>query len=217
MWSGKVLKRLSIGTASGETLPRWDNFKVDEVTSFGALRNQNDPSWEITSNSRPYYKATVSVVAIDRSHALIMLPDRVLEYDADLSATNVVQLLAQTGLSRFLAMRAARDGTVWLTGSSGAGRLSRNIHKENAIGAGPEHVWQWTAIPGPPSPWVDLSEPSEGPEGQLFVVATSPSRATAAFEFDAAETSLPFCWKTESARLLSIVSPRPCWILFVRL
>jgi diguanylate cyclase (GGDEF)-like protein len=183
MWSGKFLKRLSAGTTSGAMPSRWDNFKVEEVTDFGALRIKNDTSWEITSSSRPYYQATVSVVAIDRAHALIMLPDRVLEFDADRSATNIVQLLAPTGLSRFLAMRAARDGTVWLTGSAGAGRLSRNIHKEN-IGAGPEHIWQWTAIPGTPSPWVDLSEPSEGPDGQLFVVATSPSRATAAFEFD---------------------------------
>jgi diguanylate cyclase (GGDEF)-like protein len=183
MWSGKALKRLSAGTTSGATPSRWDNFKVEEVTDFGALRIKHDTSWEITSNSRPYYQATVSVVALDHAHALIMLPDRVLEFDADRSATNTVQLLAPTGLLRFLAMRAARDGTVWVTGSSGAGRLSRNIARENAAG-GPEHAWHWTAIPGTPSPWVDLNEPSEGPEGQLFVVATSPSQATAAFEFD---------------------------------
>jgi diguanylate cyclase (GGDEF)-like protein len=194
MWGGKVLKRLSIGTALGGTNPggtasHWESFKVDEVTSFGAIRNKNDASWEITSNSHPYYQATVSVVAVDRSHALIMLPDRILEYDADVSATSVVQLLAQTKLSRFLAMRAARDGTVWLTGSSGAGRLSRNTAQESAIG-GPEHLWRWTALPDPPSPWVDLSEPSEGPEGQLFVAATSSSRATAAFEFDGRQWKL---------------------------
>jgi diguanylate cyclase (GGDEF)-like protein len=174
MWSGKVLKRLSVEMASRPTPSRWENFSVEEVTDFGALRIKNDSSWEITSHSNPHYQATVSVVAIDRSHALIMLPDRVLGFDADRSATTTVQLLAPTGLSRFLAMRAARDGTVWLTGSGGAGRLSLN----------PEHVWQWTAIPATPSPWVDLSEPSEGPEGQLFVVATAPSRATAAFEYD---------------------------------
>ena len=178
MWSRNVLKRLSSDGPS-----RWESFKVDEVTSFGALRIKNDSSWEITSNTRPYFQTTISVVAIDRSHVLIMLPDRVLEYNADLSATNVIQQLAPTGLSRFLSMGAARDGTVWLTGSGGAGRLSRNVQKENANG-GPEHVWQWAAIPGTPSPGVDLSEPSEGPEGQLFVVATAPSRATAAFEFE---------------------------------
>lgn len=178
MWCRNVLKRLSIASPS-----HWDTFKVDEVTSFGALRMKNDSNWEVTSTSRPYFQATLSVVALDRSHVLIMLPDRVLEYDADRMATNTVQTLSPTGLSRFLAMRAARDGTVWLTGSGGAGRLSRNVSKEKEIG-GSEHVWEWSAIPHTPSPWTDLSEPAEGPEGHLFVVATSPSMATAAFEFD---------------------------------
>ena len=183
MWSNKVLKRLSVETASRATPSRWDNFKVDEVTSFGALRIKNDASWEITSNERPYYQATISVVAVDHAHALIMLPDRVLEFDADRSSTNTVQLLAPTGLLRFLSMRSARDGTVWLTGSSGAGRLSRDLAKEKAIG-GPEHVWQWRPIAHAPSLWADISEPSEGPEGQLFVIATAASQATAALEFD---------------------------------
>jgi len=181
MWTGKVLKRLSeaMGTAS-----RWDSFNIDEVTGFGALRTKSDESWEITSGTVPYYQATLSVVAIDRAHALIMLPDRVLEFDADRSVTYTVQALAPTGLSRFLAMRAAPDGTVWLTGSGGVGRLWRNAQKEHGTDASPEHAWQWSSIPRPPSPWVDFSEPSGGSGTELFVVAASPSRATAGLEFD---------------------------------
>ena len=43
MWSDNVLKRLADS--------RWTSFKVDEVTNFGALRNNSDEIWEITSAS----------------------------------------------------------------------------------------------------------------------------------------------------------------------
>jgi len=179
MWSGDVLKRLLV------SLPKaahWTQFNVDEVTNFGALRVNDDESFEITSARFPYYRAILSVVAIDRGHALIMLPDRVLEFDADASTAHPVVLLARTGLSRFLSMRAARDGTVLLTGSGGLGRLSRSARNDKD--AGPEPGWQWTALPRPPFPWVDFTEPFEAQGTDLFVSGTTSSQANAALGFD---------------------------------
>lgn len=195
MWSGKTLKRLDPqGTKS-----QWTTFAVDEVPAFGALRLNSDESWEVTSATSPYLNAILSVAAIDRTHALIMLPDRILEFDADRASSRPVQVLAQTGLSRFLTMRTARDGTVWLTGSGGIGRLSRDVRRENAVNAGPEHVWQWTALPRPPPPWVDFSEPFEAPVTGLFVTGTSPSQAKGALEFDGRQWKVVY--RSESAAL----------------
>ena len=176
MWSDNVLKRLADS--------RWTSFKVDEVTNFGALRNNSDEIWEIMSAILPYYHAILSVVPIDRAHVLIMLPDRVLEFDADRSSSRSIAVLAQTGLSRFLTMRAARDGTVWLTGSGGVGRLSRNVRNDRPTMEGQEQDWRWTALPRPPYPWVDFSEPFDGRGTGLLVTGTAPSQAKAALSFD---------------------------------
>ena len=177
MWTGSVLNRM-VGS-------NWSNFQIDEVTHFGALRVNDDESWELTSDRNPYFRAVLSVVPVDRSHALIMLPDRVLEFDADRSCSRAVAVLAQTGLSRFLTMRAARDGTVWLTGSGGVGRLSRNAPKDPTANAGvAEQGWKWTALPRPPAQWADFIEPFEGDATKLFVTGIAPSQAKAALEFD---------------------------------
>ena len=173
MWSGDLLKRLTNSPAGP---PRWDSFRVDEVTGFGALRSTSSESWEISSATRPYFRSIVSVVAIDSDHALIMLPDRVLAFDAVRSSARSVVVLPQTGLSRFLNLRAARDGSVWLTGSGGVGRLLR--------GAGSEPAWQWEALPRPPAQWIDFSELFEGQGSSLYITGASATQEKAALGFD---------------------------------
>jgi len=189
MWTGKVMKRLLLPPQDGSPGARieggaqgWTAFKIDEVTNYGALRLNSDESWEVTSSKLPYLHANISVVPLDRARALIMLPDRVLEFDAERVSSRTVVALAQTGLSRFLAMSAARDGTVWLTGSGGLGRLSRTTMKENADGT--PRNWQWTALPRPPPGWVDFTEPFDGSGPGLLVTGTSASRSNAALGFD---------------------------------
>ncbi len=165
MWSGKVLKRLS---SSG-----WSSFPVDEVTRFGPTRNTADADWVITSSVQPYLHGAISVVPLDRARVLIMLPDRVVEFNADRSSSRAVVALSQTGLSRFLTMRAARDGSVWLTGSGGVGRLSRTGQD-----------WRWTPLPRPPLPSVDFTEPFEGQGTDLFVTGAASSGVKAALSYD---------------------------------
>jgi len=176
LWSGAALKRL-VNSPAAPAGPdsTWTVFPVDEVTKYGPVRNVSAAAWEITSAKVPSWRALISVVALDRGHALIMLPDRVLEFDADRSSSHPVVILSQTGLSRFLTLRAAGDGQIWLTGTGGVGRLSRGAQ---------EHVWLWTALPRPPLPWVDFTEPFEGRGTEFFVTGAAPSHAKAALDFD---------------------------------
>jgi hypothetical protein len=176
IWLGKTLKRLD-GS-------RWTAFDVGEVTSYGGLRNTSEERWEITSSTLPYYRAVVSLVALDRTHVLIMLPDRVLEFDAARSISRIVIPLAQTRLKRFLSMRGAPDGTVWLTGGDGIGRISRTATGPGTIDSGAEPDWQWAALPTQPAKWVDISEPFERGDDRLFVTGATSSQAKAALEFD---------------------------------
>jgi diguanylate cyclase (GGDEF)-like protein len=174
MWSGNALKRLD-GS-------RWTELRVDEVAAYGTFRKTSEENWEITSARAPYYRATISVVPLDHFRALILLPDRILEFDAERSSSRTVVGLPQTGLTRFLAMRAARDGTIWLAGSGGVGRLYR---KPARVADGSrDQDWQWMALPRLPLPWADFSDPIEGPGSGLFVIGTAASRERAALEFD---------------------------------
>jgi diguanylate cyclase (GGDEF)-like protein len=170
VWINNVLKRLT-GT-------HWHSFTVEAVTRYGAMRLASDENWEITSSRQPYYRATLSMVPLSGSRVLIMLPDRVLEFDADRLTSRPVIVAAQTGLTRFLTMRAARDGSVWLTGSGGLGRLIRGGQQ-----AGSETEWEWKAMPRPPSQWIDFTEPFEGAGVGLFVTGTDRSNAKAALGF----------------------------------
>ncbi len=115
MWGGSEIKRLLNGS--------WAGWKVGQVSAFGEQHNNFHLSWDIVSRASPSLQGTISVVGVDETHALILLPDQVLQFDASRAAAETVLPASRTGLSRFVAMTAGLNGTVIVSGAGGWGRL----------------------------------------------------------------------------------------------
>ncbi|HWE52149.1 MAG TPA: hypothetical protein VG273_20310, partial [Bryobacteraceae bacterium] len=92
--------------------------------------------------------------------AVLMFPDRLVEWDRRNGSKRILRLAAQTGLGKFRDVQNTRDGALWLTGEHGVAML-------RGSGAGID----WIEIPGPPADR-DFMYPIEGENHELFVSAT---------------------------------------------
>jgi len=170
MWAGDQLKRLVPNAAR----PAWENWKVDAVSAFGEQRGNFRTSWDIVSRASPQLRGTISVVGRDRDHALILLPDRILEFNATNAQTEPVLMLSQTDLSRLSGVSRGLDGGVIVTGRGGWGRL----------GQAPAGAWTWKALPRPPAAYLDFEYPLELPGEKIFLTGITPRREAEGLSFD---------------------------------
>ena len=153
---------------------RWTSWRSDEIAGLGTLRINAFQSSDITYSNPPFLQGTVHLAALDRSHALILLPDRILEFDASTGAAKHVLDLAQTQLQRFVSVSGGTDGTQIVAGRGGLGRLRRSK----------EAGWQWETLPRPPDRFVEFDYPSQTDGRMLFLTGITSSAATAALCFD---------------------------------
>ncbi len=65
----------------------------------------------------------IPLFPLDRNRVLILLPDRLLEYDATERATLVLRLAASTDVGRFNEITPSRDDGAWISGSRGLLRI----------------------------------------------------------------------------------------------
>ncbi len=168
MWSGARIFRFRDN--------KWAAFPVPELTHAGSTRRNFRDSWDFTSFSSPHLEVTVSVVALDRAHALILMPDRILEFDADRSSSRTVLRLPATGLNRLFAMAMAKTGSIYVTGRGGLGLL---IGKAGS-------PWRWEAVARPPTEYLDFDAPVSVRQNELFVSATRTDLTSDALRFDGA-------------------------------
>ena len=110
-------------------------------------------------------RSTVGFLPVDDDRILLLLPDRILEYEAGARLTRVVKKVAETRLGRFIQISAARGGGAWITGRDGVGKLT------GVAAAGSHAQWREAGI-GLPG-LRDLQQPYEGNQGELFVVGIS--------------------------------------------
>jgi len=155
---------------------RWTSWRVDEVSKLGTLRGNALENYDIAYYSSRAMQGTIHVVALDLGHALIQLPDRVLEFDAAAGAAHTALSLEQTPLGRFVSlsgMGTGGDDTLILTGLGGLGRIRRN----------PGGAWQWLGMTQPPRGFEEFDYPfRDGRE--LYLTGITSSAATAALRFD---------------------------------
>jgi len=114
-WTGQHLSRYHDS--------RWDSFNVEEVTRTGFLRSDPEQFWVFTSKSTPSQSARIWVVGLDVNHALILLPDQILEFDVLGKKSKVILSSQQTGLGSFTSMRQVSND-IWITGHGGIGKWS---------------------------------------------------------------------------------------------
>ncbi len=178
IWTGQQLSRYHNS--------RWELFPVDSVTRAGILRSDTEQRWIFTSKQPPYLQAAIWLIGIDAEHVLILLPDRILEFDVSSRSSRVVLTLQETGLGSFCSMRQESTGNIWISGQRGLGRLSVPDLK-------------WRELAAPPAGFTDFEEPYEGEDGELFLTASDRSSRLAVLRTDGRRWEIVY--RGESRRL----------------
>jgi signal transduction histidine kinase/DNA-binding response OmpR family regulator/streptogramin lyase len=101
------------------------------------------------------------LVALTGRRVLILLPDRLLQYDAIEGRAVAVQQAATTGVGQFDAMTAAADGAVWITARYGLLRWDPTSQGSS--------VWRPSALG-----LRELRHPFPGKNGEVFLTALAP-------------------------------------------
>lgn len=71
----------------------------------------------------------IPLVAAERDHVLLLLSDRLLDFNATRNELTVVRTAQQTRLGRFWDMTESRDGGAWITGSKGLAYLKGPLRR----------------------------------------------------------------------------------------
>lgn len=162
-WTGNTLQRFSGGT--------WNSYRVPEVTSLGSLRLDSTQHWQFVSNSDAL-NGKVGLAALSRERVLILVPDRVLEFDANRGRALPILSVEQTRLQRLVDIVPRKSGGAWITGRAGVGILWQVI----------DGGWVWASYARCPPGFADLRDLVEADNGDLLATATG-SRGNSLFQF----------------------------------
>jgi len=160
LWTGIALQRYSAGS--------WKSYPVPEVTSLGSLRRETTQNWQFMMNQPPRLSIKLGLAPLSRDQVLILLPDRVFEFDANRGTAVVILQARQTGLEHFWEIRDRKSGGVWITGRRGFGILCW----------AKDGNWHWSSDLAPPAGYSDFKELVEEDSGALLLTATARQRNT---------------------------------------
>lgn len=136
----------------------WHKYPVPEIAAFARAGAMLQVPWFMYSVNRGPDER-MDLVPFGKETALIMFPDRLVEWNRGTRRGRIVRLANETSLSRFRDMREAAGGGYWLTGNHGIARLKK---------AGSDI--EWSEFPPPPNT-SELLNPMEGADGEVFVSA----------------------------------------------
>ncbi len=141
----------------------WTAHPLPEMDAIAALKKYAFRIWFGYSTRRAVAAAdSAAVVPVGRGRAIVLVPGRLLEWNRGGDLTTI-RRVEQTGLGELLDLRPAGDGSVWVAGRTGFGRLTvRNP-------ALSEYRWDefHPAIAGLTS----FHRPVEMADGRIFVTA----------------------------------------------
>ena len=163
LWTGTQLKQFRLGV--------WRAFTVPEVTGYGTLRLDSQQNWIVTSSRDSSLSAELGLAAVSTDRVLILLPDRILEFDAGRGSALEVLGASQTRLGRFLEISPSRSDGIWVTGRSGLGRL---LAGEAPAATPPKAAggWHWEPFGRPPpAEFSEFRQFFEAGNGDLYVTA----------------------------------------------
>jgi signal transduction histidine kinase len=111
----------------------------------------------------------IPLVPHKRDHVLVLLWDRLLEYNATLGQVRLIRTAADTRLEKFLDMTLARDDGLWITGTKGLAKVSGPLTRID-----PQRGWQ--EFPFDERHGIaNLQRPYEDDEGYITGVAEVPA------------------------------------------
>ena len=109
----------------------------------------------------------VTILPAEVNRVLILLADRLLDYNAGTRQTHVLKQARRTGLGEFLEIQEGADESVWISGTFGLARISGPMRR-----IGPESPWVEYILPN--TNLVNtLQRPFEYPAGRLLTSANT--------------------------------------------
>jgi len=123
------------------------------------------PNWELRRDVR-LPAQLVAAVPVGDGALLVLGAQELVVYDAGRRTTSTIKLVTETGLGRFLEMRPAAAGGVWICGESGFTHYSDKWREYRVSGL---HTY---------------SNPSEGDAGEIFVSAIQRDGQAVAVRFE---------------------------------
>jgi signal transduction histidine kinase len=129
----------------------------------------------------------IPLMPAERDRVLLVLPDRLLKYDAGQNQSTLLRRANETRVGRFIDLLEARDGDAWLVGSDGVAKLPGPVRRLSAEST-------WTDHPVPPGMRVQpAARACEDDDGGLVMVGQPREEATRwVLRFDGAAWQTPF-------------------------
>jgi diguanylate cyclase (GGDEF)-like protein len=144
----------------------WRKYPDREIAQFAKSSGMALIPWYLYSISN--YRGTgqndrMDVVPTGKNTAIIMFPDRLVEWNRTNGQKQLIRVAARTALGRFLDVQGSLDGSIWLTGEHGLAHLV----KTSAARANGDTL-EWREYRAPAG-LTDLKSPIEGQGGEVFL------------------------------------------------
>lgn len=170
------------------------------VASEG-LQEFRDGQWvsyripEIDDRSQPERTNEISLLPVRQGRVLVLLPDRLLQFEAEDPEQPHVELLRradQTTLGSFTRMMPTRDGTLWLAGTRGFEHSSESLRNLKADQT-------WLAAAEPPPEWsipnLPVLSPDELSVRKIYDTVVEPDGTIWAATSDGLFRRAPQIWE----------------------
>jgi diguanylate cyclase (GGDEF)-like protein len=150
----------------------WHKYPDSDIAGFAKSSRMALIPWYLYSISRfrgAGQNDRMDVVPIGNHSAVIMFPDRLVEWNRATGKKRLIRIAAQTALKRFLDAQSSFEGGLWLTGENGIAHLEKSGER-----------FDWDELPAP-SGLTDLKSPIEGRAGEVFLSGRRPDGKRALF------------------------------------
>lgn len=140
------------------------------------------------------------LIPTELNRVLILLSDRLIDFDADNRRATVLKRSAETSLGKFHEMQEGIEG-VWISGDNGVAKIPGSPRKFT-----PNTPWNEFAVPQGEGTGV-LQRPFEDSSGALTVLSLNPEKSTERFLLQLTKDS----WKTQKLEGERLREAWPAW------
>jgi len=107
----------------------------------------------------------ISLLPAEINHVLILLPTKLVDYDAELRQARVLKFAAETSLGEFLEIQEGLDESIWISGALGVAHLAGSARRITQ-----DTPWQEFVFPAPGLATA-FQRPHEFPPGSVTLSA----------------------------------------------
>ena len=140
---------------------KWTSFELPELKRWPKFTRDIRLRWVLPGGADPLYY--VALCPLRGGRVLVLLPDKLVEFDSGTGATRTIKTAAESALQRFIAMYRTPGGRIWVSGQRGTALVHETPGDDRL---------QWQEYVAPAA-YFDFDQPREGVDGEVFVAASS--------------------------------------------